>query len=90
MLDQRLHIFFTNCVEDVEKVFPIRQSAFRKFVWEKSHDLGVHLYLRPNILDGELVVGWDVDLSQDLQIQELLLFLEELGDEVLVDHLSHS
>ena len=52
MLDQRLHIFLTNCVENVEEVVPIRQSAFRKFVWEKPHDLGIVLNLRPEVLDG--------------------------------------
>ena len=72
-------------IEDVEEVLPRRTLA----IWEDVREVLLHLLiigeLRPEVLDGQLVVVGHLDADDLLLLEQLLLAGEHLLQEVLVD-----
>jgi len=72
-----------NRVQDVEEVLPRWPLALRVPVGEELQHLRVLLELRPESLDGELLVLLDRNLVDLRLLQEVLLSAEDLVEEIL-------
>ena len=83
MVEDLLEIVWHLRVHDVEKVFAWRTLVLRILGGEILHEVGVLLHLRPERLDGDLVVLGDMDVVHLLLFEELLIFCEHLLEEVL-------
>ena len=86
MPDKGLRILLMDCVHDVEEVNAVRDLSFREGVRHELHELAVLTHLRPKVLDTELVVVRHVDAPHLVHPQQAFLPVEDLLEEIFVDH----
>ena len=83
MGEDLLEIVWHLRVHDVKEILAWWSLVLRILGGEVLHEVGVLLHLRPERLDGDLVVLGDVDVVHLLLFEELLIFCEHLLEEVL-------
>ena len=86
MTDEVVDIDWVHGVQQVEEELAIRTSAFWVLVWKVLHDILVLLEVWEEVLDTELIVSRDVDKTNVLELENLLLVGEDFSNEVLVHH----
>ena len=86
MLDQLLQIIALVAVKDVIKVRSVGDAALAHLVREVSHELFIGLKHWPEPEHRDLVVKRHMDTLDIVEMQEGLLFCQDLLEEVLVDH----
>ena len=86
MLDHLLHLVLVQRVEDVEEVDAIGEFSFGEAVGHVLHEVGVRLVLREEVGYRYLVVLGRVDPLDILEREQLLPVVQDLLEEVFVDH----
>ena len=86
MLYKPTNVVGTESVHDVEEVVAVREPALREFVWEVLHEVVGGSNLGPQILHGKLVVERNVDESNVLEFQKLLVLGKDLLEKIFVHH----
>ena len=83
MLDDLLQVVGHLRIHDVEKVVSGRTPVLRIDRREVLHEVCILVHLRPERLDGYLVILGDMDVVHLLLFEELLIFSEHCFEEVL-------
>ena len=85
VIEHLVEVVRVHGVQHVIKVLPRGTFALRILVREELQHLFIAGELRPDVLDGQLVVEGDLDERHLLLPEQLLLLREQLLEEVLVD-----
>ena len=72
-------------VEDVEEVVVVRTFIIRILVLEVDVELRIIFKGRPQLVDRQLFVVWNVDIVHLIFLFQRLIVIEDLTKEVFVD-----
>lgn len=75
-----------DCIQHVEEVTSIWDSALWETTWKEAHDLSILLKLRIQAFDTKLIKFWNFNPFDLAQLKQLLLFTQHLTQEVFVEH----
>ena len=82
-----LQIVGIDCVEHIVEILPRWHLVSGKMVGKVDREAGLGFQIRPQPLNRELIILWDLDRLDLAFLEKLLLILEDHSQKVLVDML---